>query len=354
MILDGFGTLEDGSVVHRLVLGSAPGPVLHLLTLGATVHRLEVTGGDGVRRNLALGHATPADYLASTYYIGGTIGRYANRIAGGRFPLQGREVRVGAHDRGNHLHGGPDGFDRRRWRVLEHSPDHAVLGLESPDGDQGFPGAVSARARFELTGDPKQVGGTVSLVLTATTDALTPVNLTSHAYLNLDGDGAGSIDEHLLQVEADHYTPVDDTGIPVAGHAPVAGTAFDFREPARIGPAVRSGQEQVAAARGIDHNYVLRGGAGPGLHPAAVLTSPRTRTRLELRTDQPGLQVYTGNFLDGGHRSAQGRLYRQGDGIALEPQLFPDSPHHPEWPSALLAPGETYRAELVWRFTGTP
>lgn len=352
MILDDFGTLEDGSAVHRLVLGAAPGPVLHLLTLGATVHRLEVTGGDGVRRNVALGHATPADYLDSTYYIGGTIGRYANRIAGGRFLLDGREVRVGAHDRGNHLHGGPDGFDRRLWSVLEQSLDHAVLGLESPGGDQGFPGTLSAQVRFEVS------AAGVGVLFTATTDALTPVNLTSHAYFNLDGDGSGSIDEHLLQVQADHYTPVDATGIPLGEHAPVAGTAFDFREPARIGPAVRSGEEQVVDALGIDHNYVLRGrvpGHGPGLRTAAVLTSPRTRTRLELRTDQPGLQVYTGNFLDGGHHSSGGRLYRQGDGIALEPQLFPDTPHHadePGWPSCLLAPGDTYRAQLEWRFSG--
>jgi galactose mutarotase-like enzyme len=341
MRLSEFGTLDDGRVVHRLVLGSAPGAVLHLLTLGATVHRLEVTGGDGQRRNVVLGHPAPADYLASTYYIGGTIGRYANRIAGGRFPLDGAETQVGAHDRGNQLHGGPDGFDRRLWTVLEQSEGHAVLGLESPDGDQGFPGALSTRVRFEVYGDR------VRMSFEATTDATTVVNLTSHAYFNLDGDGAGTIDDHVLTLHADEYTPVDPTGIPLGEHAPVTGTPFDFRAPTRLGPAIRTDHDQVVPARGIDHNYVVR---GQGQRTAAVLESTRTRTRLELRSDQPGLQVYTGNFLDGAHRSTEGGLYRQGDGIALEPQLFPDSPNRPEWPSALLRPDETYRAELVWEF----
>lgn len=329
--------------MHRLILGSEPGVVLHLLTLGATVHRLEVTGGDGVRRNVALGHATVAEYVASRDFVGGTIGRYANRIAGGRFPLDGREVEVGAEDRGNHLHGGPDGFHRRLWSVLEQSGDHAVLGLDSPDGDQGFPGEVSARVRFEVTGHQ------VSITFTARTGAATPVNLTCHAYVNLDGDGAGVVDDHLLQVLADDYTPVGATGIPLARHVEVAGTPFDFREAAPIGPALRSADEQVVAARGIDHNYVVR---GEGMRCAAMLTSPRTRTRLEVRSDQPGLQVYTGNSFDGRRRSTTGRPYRQGDGIALEPQLFPDSPNHPEWPRSVVRPGETYHHEMRWELSG--
>ena len=334
-----YDTLEDGRDVLLLAIGSAPGPVVEVLTLGATVHRLEVAGGDGTRRNVVMGHATAQERLASSDYIGGTIGRYANRIAGGRFPLDGREVTVGAHDRGNSLHGGPDGFDRRLWDVVEHGPDHAVLSLVSPDGDQGFPGTVSAQVRYTVEGD------TVRIVMEATTDAATVVNLTNHAYLNLDGEGSGTIDDHVLHVAADEYTPVDASGIPVDGHAPVAGTPFDFREPRVVGTAIRREHPQVADARGIDHNYVVR---GEGLRTAAVLESPRTGTRLELRADRPGLQVYTGNFLDGTRRSTSGGRYRQGDGIALEPQLFPDSPNHPEWPSARLEPGETYRATMEW------
>ena len=339
-----FGQLPDGHDVRLLTIGAAPGPVVEVLTLGATVHRLEVTGGDGVRRNVVLGHPDVEERLASGDYIGGTIGRYANRIARGRLTLDGHEVRVGAHDRGNSLHGGPDGFDRRLWDVVSHDADSVELTLVSPDGDQGFPGEVSASVTYRVEGD------TVAVTMTATTDATTVVNLTNHAYLNLDGEGAGTIDGHVLLVEADDYTPVDATGIPLGDHAPVEGTPFDFRAPTAIGAAIRGEHRQVAEARGIDHNYVVR---GSGLRRAAVLSSDRTATRLELWSDQPGVQVYTGNFLDGTRRSTTGARYRQGDGIALEPQLFPDSPHHPEWPSATLEPGDVYRFALEWRFDRT-
>jgi galactose mutarotase-like enzyme len=336
--------MPDGRDVHVLTLGRAPGPVLELLTLGATAHRLEVAGGDGVRRNVVLGVATVADRLASGDYLGATVGRYANRIAGGRFDLDGRQVVVGTHDRGHSLHGGPDGFDRRLWTVQEQGPGHAVLGLTSPDGDQGFPGELTVRVRYEVAGD------VVRIAHEATTDATTVVNLTNHSYFNLEGDGTGTVDQHLLTLTADEYTPVDGAGIPLGGHLPVGGTPFDFREPRPVGRAVRSDHEQVRAARGIDHDVVV---PGDGLRLAAVLESPRTRTRLELYADQPGLQVYTGNFLDGSSHSSEGVAYRQGDGIALEPQLHPDSPNRPEWPSAVLRPGETYRSRLEWRFGPT-
>ncbi|WP_203338514.1 aldose epimerase family protein [Nocardioides limicola] len=342
MALTRFGQLPDGQPVRRITVGSAPGPVLHLLDLGATIHRLEVTCGDRRRRNVVLGHRTPADYLASTDYIGGTIGRYANRIAGGRFELDGAPVQLGVHDRGNHLHGGPDGFDRRLWDVVEHGPGHAVLRLVSEAGDQGFPGRLVATAHFEVRADG------VSLRLGAEADAPTLVNLTSHAYFNLDGDGAGTIDGHHLQVPARCYTPVDASGIPSGGHVSVAQTPFDLRTPRRLGDSLRAGHEQIVAARGIDHNFVID---GEGLRTHAVLTSERTRTRMELRSDQPGLQVYTGNFLDGSRLSADGRPYRQGDGIALEPQKFPDSPNRPDFPSAVLRPGERYGSAIDWSFT---
>ncbi|TCI96886.1 aldose epimerase family protein [Aeromicrobium sp. IC_218] len=336
-----FGELEDGREVRLLVIGTAPGPVVEVLTLGATVHRLEVTGGDGERRNVVLGHADVAERRASGDYVGGTIGRYANRIAAGRFRLDGQDVQVGTHDRGNSLHGGPDGFDRRPWEVVAHEPDAVELRTVSPDGDQGFPGTVTATVRYAVEGD------VVTVDMTATTDAPTVVNLTNHAYFNLAGEGAGTIDDHLLQVDADAYTPVDATGIPLGVVDSVDGTPFDFRAPRPIGPAVRTEHPQVADARGIDHNLVLR---GTGLRRAAVLELEPVASRLELWSDQPGLQVYTGNFLDGSRRSTSGGRYRQGDGIALEPQLFPDSPNRPEWPTAVLRPDETYRHRLQWRF----
>ncbi|QSF58024.1 aldose epimerase family protein [Nocardioides sp. zg-1228] len=336
-----FGRMPDGREVRLLTIGAAPGPVVEVLTLGATVHRLVVGCGDGERRNVVLGHPDVEERLASSDYVGGTIGRYANRIAAGRFVLDGREVEVRTHDRGNSLHGGPDGFDVRLWDVESHDTHEAVLTLVSPDGDQGFPGEVSVRVRYRVEGDA------VRVAMHATTDAPTVVNLTNHAYVNLDGEGAGTIDGHELTVEADAYTPVDDSGIPLGDHAPVAGTPFDLRRPAVLGPVLRAEHPQMVATRGLDHNYVVR---GTGLRRAAVLTSPATGTSVEVWTDQPGVQVYTGNVLDGTRRSTRGGRYRQGDGVALEPQLFPDSPNRPEWPSAVLRPGETYRATLEWRF----
>lgn len=341
MSLRDFGVLPDGRPVHRLELGHPPGLVLGLLDLGATVQSLVLTCGDGERREVVLGQGSVADYLASTDYLGGTIGRYANRIAKGRFRLDGRDVTVGVHDRGNHLHGGPDGFDRRLWELVEHSDTHARLTLESPDGDQGFPGTLQASVRYDVQPDR------VRIALEARTDAPTVVNLTNHAYFNLDGVGAGTVDDHELTVHADRYTPVDATGIPLGDHVSVGGTPFDLRTPARLGAVIRSGDAQVTMTRGLDHNFVLR---GSGLRPAALLRSRRTRTSLELHTDQPGLQVYTGNSLDGSRSSATGGRYRQGDGIALEPQLHPDTPNHPGWPSATLRPGQVYRASIEWRF----
>lgn len=340
-----FGQLPDGRDVRLLTIGAEPGPVVEVITLGATVHRLVVTCGDGERRNVVLGHPDVEERLASGDYVGGTIGRYANRIAAGRFTLDGQEVEVRTHDRGNSLHGGPEGFDVRLWGVESHEDDEVVLSLVSPDGDQGFPGTLTTRVTYTVE------DSTVRVAMEATTDATTVVNLTNHAYFNLDGEGAGTIDDHELLVESDDYTPVDATGIPLGAHAPVAGTPFDLRVPTRIGPALRTEHPQVVDARGIDHNYVVR---GTGLRRSAVLTSPATRTSVELWSDQPGLQLYTGNFLDGARRSTSGGRYRQGDGVALEPQLFPDSPNRPEWPSAVLRPGGTYAAHLEWRCGTTP
>ncbi|MEQ6901547.1 aldose epimerase family protein [Nocardioides sp. YIM 152588] len=332
----------DGRAVHLVTLGRAPGVVLEVLTLGASVHRLEVADADGVRRNVVLGHASVDDRLAGGAYLGATVGRYANRIAHGRFPLDGREVVVGVHDRGHSLHGGPDGFDRRVWDLVAHGPDEATLRLVSPDGDQGFPGELTATVRYAVDGD------VVRIEMSATTDAPTVVNLTNHAYFNLDGEGAGTVDDHLLTIEADEYTPVDAGSIPVGAHAPVDGTPFDLRTPTRLGDAVRSEDPQVLGSGGIDHNFVVR---GAGMRRHAALESPRSGIRLDLASDQPGLQVYTGNHLAGTPTTTSGARYRQGDGIALEPQLHPDTPNRPEWPSAQVRPGETYSATLEWAFS---
>lgn len=324
----------------ELTIGSEPGVVVRVLPYGATLRAMEVTGGDGVRRDVLVGAADQAGLAASTDYLGGTIGRHANRIAQGRLTIDGRDVRLDPNDRGNHLHGGSDGFDRRTWSVLAHDATSLELELVSPDGDQGYPGEVRARARFSVEGDR------VSLELTATTDAPTVVNLTTHAYLNLEG--GGTVDEHELEVAAAHYLPVDDHGIPLGPVAPVDDTPFDLRSPQRLGAAARTDHEQVRRVGGLDHNLCLDGDGS--LRRAARLSSPRTASSVEVWTDQPGLQVYTGNFLDGSTRSRSGALLRQGDGVALEPQRWPDGPNHADFPDAVLRPGETYRSTIEWRF----
>jgi len=321
------GSGPEGPRVDRLVLGASPGPVLHLLTLGATIHRLEVTGGDGQRRNVVLGHPDVATYLASPAYLGATVGRYANRIAAGRFDLDGRPVQLGVNDRGNALHGGPEGFDKRVWEVVSSDAASAVLRLTSPDGDMGFPGGVTASAAFEVD------DSSVRLSLEAATDAPTVVNLTNHVYWNLDG--GGTIEEHRLTVPADRWTPVDDTGIPTGDHQPVDGTPYDLRDPRPLG------------GHDYDHNLVVN---GSGARPVAVLESAASSTRLELWSDQPGLQVYSGAYFDATTTDVQHRPIEKYAGVALEPQLYPDSPNHPEWPSPRLAPGDVYRSRMEWRF----
>jgi aldose 1-epimerase len=339
-----FGATERGPV-NLITVGSPPRPQLQVLDLGATVRTLDVRCGDGVRRNVVLGHPAAQDYLDSTHYIGGAIGRYANRIAGGRFTLDGVTVQVGTHDRGNHLHGGPDGFDRRVWDVIDKDENAVALRLHSPDGDQGFPGNVTADVRYTVLDDGVRVD------FTATTDAPTPVNLTSHVYFNLGGEGTGTAEDHQLHIDAEHYLPVDGTGVPLGGLVPVTGTPFDLRASRTVADVVRAAHPQLQSSRGIDHNYAP---AGEGWRRVAVLDAPRTRTRMELFSDQPGLQVYTGNFLDGAVPATSTGLYRQGDGIALEPQLFPDSPNRSEFASPVLRPGETYAASLEWRFSPLP
>lgn len=335
-----FGLLADGREVRAYRLGQAPGVVLEVLDLGATVHRLEVTGGDGMRRNVCLGHATPEEYLTGHGYIGGTIGRFANRIAGGRFPLEGRTVRLGRNDRGNTLHGGPDGFHRRMWTVLSHDCTSLELRLVSPDGDQGFPGSVTVTATFAVQHD------TVTLVLRACSEATTVVNLTQHLYLNLEGEGRGTADRHLLQVEADEYLPVDPTWIPVGPPEPVTTSTVDLRRPREVGSVVRILRARDGAA-GLDHTFLVR---GTGHRRVAVLSSRCTATAVSLFSDQPTVQVYSAGDFDGTERDSAGRPLARGAGIALEPQGFPNAPNRADFPSTVLRAGEEYTSRVAWIF----
>ncbi len=301
----------------RIVLGRWPGPLLEVLPTGATLAAFEATCGDGVRRNLVLARPAGTGPADDRDYLGSVVGRWANRIAGGHLELDGRTHALATHDRGNLLHGGPDGFDRRVWDVVAADDTSARLRLVSPDGDQGFPGRLVAEAAYSLLDDGFR------MELTATTDAPTVVNLTLHGYATLDD--SGGVDDHLLTVPADHYLPVDGTGIPTGDPQPVTGTRFDLRHGRRL-----------ADSGALDHTLVV---TGEGLRPVAVLESTESRTRLTISSDQPGVQVYTGDALTTQAPRA---------GVALEPQRFPDAPHR--WPaSAVLRPGEVYRHVLTWQ-----
>jgi aldose 1-epimerase len=326
--------------MDTLVLGSPDGLRLEVLTRGATVHRLLVPTSAGAR-NVVLGHSSIEEYAASTAYFGATVGRYANRIADGRFTLEGREYTLGRNENGNTLHGGPEGFDSRPWTVKSLTADTATLTLHSPDGDQGFPGALDVTVTYTVSADE------VAIDLVATTDRPTVVSLTNHTYFNLAGEGTGSVDDHLLQVHADHYTPTDQRQIPTGELTAVDGTPLDLREPTRIGDAVRLDHPQLRQARGIDHNFAV---SGSGLRELATVRA--AGLRLAVSSDAPGVQAYTGNFLDGTAAGTSGSLYRQGDGLALEPQAFPDSPNQPTFASVVLSPGETYQRKILWRLDG--
>jgi aldose 1-epimerase len=324
-----------------LVLGTPPGLELGLLPWGATVQRLVVACGDGQRRNVVLGYPSGRDYATSPGYLGATIGRFANRIAEGSFPLGPGQVQVTVNDRGNALHGGAEGFDRRAWTVEQHDEVSASLSLISRDGDQGFPGELKGCVTYEVCDD------TVDITFRATTSAPTVVSLTNHAYFNLNGEGSGCVLEHDLAVHADWYLPVDRNGLPLGALATVDGTPLDLRQARPLEEVIASNHPQIALCGGLDHCFAP---SGLGLRPVARLRSVRTRTVLEVSSDLPGLQVYTGNSLGGGARSTSGRVYRRWDGIALEPEYYPDSPNHPQWPSPMVTPDTPWTGRIRWRF----
>ena len=320
--------------MQTLILTSASGMCAELLDLGATVQRLVVPvrpGGeanpDDAARDVLLGLGSEAEHHASQDYVGVSIGRYANRIGGGRFTLDGVEHRLPVNDHGNTLHGGA-GFDERTWTVVDHQESSLTLALVSDDGDQGFPGRVEVTARFELV---ESAGlPTMRTTYSAQTSAPTPVSLTSHLYLDLDGATPGPADpRQRLDVPAGRYLPVDEVGLPTGEVAPVEATAYDLR-----------GGRALGDLPPIDHSYVVD---GEGLRQVAEMTSSTGDLTMELWSDQPGLHVYTGSKLVAGDLEPFA-------GVALEPQHFPDSVHHPEWPSTVLRPGETYAGTSELRF----
>ncbi|MFE9681497.1 aldose epimerase family protein [Streptomyces sp. NPDC006285] len=343
-----FGELADGTKVHRWSLENG-GTRLKVLSYGGIVQSLELPDRRGRYAGISLGFDTLDAYETSSPYFGALIGRYGNRIAKGRFALDGEEHRLPVNDGGHNLHGGPEGFDRRVWDVEEFTSGSdvgLVLRRTSPDGEMGYPGTLTAKVTYTLTGQ-----GDWRIDYEATTDRATVVNLTSHVYWNLAGEGAGSVHDHELMVAASRYTPVDAGLVPTGELADVTGTPFDFRTPKAVGADLRRAEPQLLHAKGIDHNLVLdKGPTGEPEH-IATLREPVSGRTLRIATTEPGVQLYTGNFLDGTLVGPSGGAYRQGDAVCLETQHFPDSPNRPEFPSTVLRPGETYRSATVHSFT---
>ena len=345
-----FGSMPDGAPAELIALTNGGGMEVRILSLGAAIQAAFVPDRQGRLADVAPGFASLDDYLAQSQYFGVTVGRVANRIAGGRFTLDGRTYEVPRNNGPNALHGGPRGFDKANWRVVAVDEGNAAgvtLRHVSPDGDQGFPGTLHVTATWTLASD-----NSLSVEYRATTDAPTLVNLSSHAYWALGGEGAakGAMG-HLLTIPADHYLPTDGTAIPTGEFRAVAGTAFDFREPTPIGARVRDArEEQLRFGRGYDHNWVIARERSEEPRLLARLADPVSGRMLEVLSTQPGLQFYSGNFLDGSIAGKSGRFYRMGDAVALEPQMFPDTPNRPEFGSVRLAPGEVYCNLIVWRF----
>lgn len=345
------GKLADGTLIEAVTLKNNRGVSARIITYGATLQSLVAPDRAGKPAEITLGFDDAADYEKKPNYFGVTVGRYANRIAGGRFTLDGRVYQLTQNDKANSLHGGVQGFDKRNWRILSVSNGpvaRVVMALTSPDGDQGYPGTLEVKVTYAL--DDK---GDLTIEFDATTDKPTIVNMTNHALFNMAGDGAPEgTSRQLLTIPARAYTPVDAALIPTGELKPVEGGVFDFRKPRLVAEGLRDGRDpQIVAGRGYDHNWALDKGQTATPQLAARLEDPVSGRVLEVLSTEPGLQFYSGNFLDGTVAGRSGRIYRMGDGIALEPQKFPDSPNKPNFASARVDPGKPYRHVMIYRLS---
>ncbi len=342
-----FGQLPAGPGIDVYTLTNANGMTVRVLTYGAIVQAIRVPDRGGHLDDVVLGYDSLAGYVRNSPYFGAVIGRYGNRIANGIFTLDGRVYRLATNNGPNHLHGGVIGFDKVVWQAEPFQRDReggVVLTHTSPDNDEGYPGSLVARVTYTLTD-----GNELIVDYQASTDRPTPVNLTQHSYFNLAGGGTRDVLGHELEISADRFTPVDSTLIPTGALTPVAGTPFDFRTATALGARIDRADEQLRAGGGYDHNFVLNR-PGPGLFLAARVFEPTTGRTLEIRTTEPGLQLYSGNFLDGTITGKGGHVYARRYGICLETEHFPDSPNHPDFPSTILRPGEQYRSRTVYTF----
>jgi len=342
----------DGEAVERYTLTNDNGMEVSILTYGAIVQSIMVPDRDGAIGDVALGFDNIEDYVEMSPYFGAIVGRYANRIAEGTFELEGETYELAINNDPNTLHGGEQGFDKVIWTAEEiDGPDGSALALSytSQDGEEGYPGTLDVTVMYTVTQDDE-----LRIEYAATTDAPTVINLSNHSYFNLAGEGSGSIFDHELQLNAANYTPVDETLIPTGEIAPVEGTAFDFTTAHPIGDDIRdASDEQIVIGLGYDHNFVLDRDApdDTSMIEAAVVTEPATGRVMTVSTTEPGIQFYSGNFLNGAFGGKSGQTYRQGDGFCLETQHFPDSPNQPEFPTTELRPGEEFSSTTVYAFS---
>ena len=347
-----FGKLADGRDVPAVTLTNGNGISATIIAYGATLQSVIMPDKTGKPADVALGHDTIEPYVAKPQYFGGTVGRFANRIARGKFTIDGKAYDTPVNDGANSLHGGTQGFDKVLWEVVEAKSGadraHVKLRHVSRDGEMGYPGTLTVYATYSL--DEKNA---LTIEYTATTDKPTIVNVTNHAYWNLSGEGsANGAMGHLVQIPAETYLPTDKGAIPTGQFTPVGGTVFDFRRPTAVGDRVRdAADQQIVFGRGYDHNWVIGREVTRDEHLMARVSDPVSGRGFELWSNQPGLQFYSGNFFDGTVIGKAKKLYRMGDAIVMEPQVFPDTPNQSGFPTARLNPGQTYRNVMTYRLT---
>lgn len=340
-----FGKMPDGASVEMFTLRNAAGIELRAISYGGIITSLRVPDRTGQLDDIVLGFERLDDYLKDHPFFGAIIGRYGNRIAKGRFTLDGKTYELATNNGPNHLHGGIKGFDKVLWNVERVAGKNAIaFSRTSPDGEEGYPGNLRVQVTYTLTNDNELI-----VDYRATTDKPTIVNLTQHSYFNLAGQASGDILGHELMLNADRYTPVDETLIPTGVRATVAGTPFDFRRPTVIGTRIDEPHPQLKHGGGYDHNWVLNRSGG-GLQLAARVTERKSGRVMTIRTTEPGIQFYSGNFLDGTLTGKGGARYKHRTGFCLETQHFPDSPNKPRFPSTTLRPGSEYRTTTVFTF----
>ena len=345
-----FGKTKDGTEVKLYTLKNATGMTVSITNYGGIVTSIIVPDKDGKPGDVACGYDKVEDYIAGSPYFGCITGRYANRIAKGKFSIEGKEYTLATNNGPNHLHGGDVGFDKRVWKASTVKDDNSVqlvLNYTSPDGEEGYPGKLDCKVTYRL---PKKENA-LHIDYLASTDKATPVNLTNHTYFNLAGHGTGTHLDHEIAINADRYTPTDATAIPTGELAPVKGTPFDFTTSHKIGKRIDADHEQIKFGKGYDHNWVINQKKPGELTLAAHVSEPTSGRVLEVHTTEPGIQFYTGNFLDGSNVGKGGKVYKHRYAFCLETQHYPDSPNQKSFPSCILKPGETYKHTCIYKFS---